>query len=130
MKRALQILMILIVGAAGGMHLGFLQVVAWSGMLVQNVQDHGIGDALSRTFSGEHPCELCEWISDASDVALGKSVPEGTVSFDSMDFKMIETRIASLTPPPFLRAEFLSDQWTTAANVLRPPLPPPRSIEV
>jgi hypothetical protein len=48
-----------------GLHWGFLQSVAWVGMVVNYSRDGGIGQALVKTFDGKHPCPLCKVIKNA-----------------------------------------------------------------
>ena len=42
-----------------------LQLVAWTGMLMSFSKTESIQEAVSKTFDGEHPCELCETVSEA-----------------------------------------------------------------
>ncbi len=42
-----------------GLHWGFLQSVAWVGMVVNFSQDASFAEAWSKTFDGKHPCKLC-----------------------------------------------------------------------
>lgn len=46
-----------------GGHWAVLQTVAWTRMFVENVQGESVTEALSKTFDGQHPCQLCQRIS-------------------------------------------------------------------
>jgi len=45
-----------------GLHWAFLQAVAWTGMLISYSQEGSFGEAVQKTFDGEHPCPLCKAI--------------------------------------------------------------------
>ena len=40
-----------------------LQTIAWAKMVVEYSRDTSVGEALSKTFDGEHPCGMCKKIS-------------------------------------------------------------------
>ena len=45
-----------------------LQTVAWTTMLVTNAkQTSSLAQAVTRTFDGQHPCDLCKRISITKD---------------------------------------------------------------
>ena len=46
-----------------GLHWGFLQSVAWMGMVVNYSRDGSFVTAVEKTFDGEHPCALCKVIA-------------------------------------------------------------------
>lgn len=48
-----------------GGHLGVMQVVAWSGMMVRYASEDGVVEGARKTFDGAHKCCLCKAI-DAS----------------------------------------------------------------
>lgn len=47
-----------------GGHWTALQFVAWGGMLWVNLQEMSLTVALTETFDGAHPCELCHSIAE------------------------------------------------------------------
>lgn len=51
---------------AGGHWFG-LQVVAWSGMLINYSSEVGLVEAVDQTFDGQHPCGLCVAIKTAQE---------------------------------------------------------------
>jgi hypothetical protein len=60
MSRSTRILTWLMITLLVGGHWGVLQVVAWSGMLIQYSRDASFSEAWEKTFDGEHPCALCK----------------------------------------------------------------------
>lgn len=62
-----------------GLHWTVLQSAAWVGMIVSYSQDGSLGEALTKTFDGEHPCELCLMIdrgtSAGSEAGEEQSLP-------------------------------------------------------
>lgn len=47
-----------------GLHWTALQLVAWTGMVVNLSRDHRLGAALTMTFDGQHPCALCKVVQE------------------------------------------------------------------
>ncbi len=45
-----------------GGHWAVFQAVAWSSMLLQNSREADLTEAVTRTFDGQHPCDLCQQI--------------------------------------------------------------------
>lgn len=43
--------------------LGLMQVVAWTGMVIDYGSRYGVTEGISRTFDGQHPCSMCEKIT-------------------------------------------------------------------
>ena len=90
--------MIAVLMTAGGSHLAVLQVTAWGTMLAFNVQSLNIEEAVDRTFSGDHPCEICKRIAKAADEERS---PENAPfpSSQNLDLKLIAAEIPKLVPP-------------------------------
>jgi hypothetical protein len=62
-----------------GLHWGFLQSVAWVGMVVSYSQDAPLREALAKTFDGKHPCPLCKEIAKGKQSEKkSESAPAGT----------------------------------------------------
>jgi hypothetical protein len=57
------IVVLMLVTATGG-HWALLQSIAWIGMTVQFSRSDSIELALEKTFSGEHPCSLCQIVKE------------------------------------------------------------------
>ena len=79
--------MLILVTFSGGLHLSALQVVAWAGMIAVDTGEHGISVALERTFDGQHPCGLCEFIESSAEDE--DSVSREMERNSSLDFKLL-----------------------------------------
>ena len=105
-----------------GLHWGFLQSVAWMGMVVSYSHDATVGEALVKTFDGKHPCPLCQAI------AKGKKSEKQSV-FPRADKKLVFSHSATVfvfsAPLPFWKSGGLEER----AELLNyaPPVPPPRT---
>jgi len=114
------VLLIVALLVATGGHWALLQTVAWSNMLADNLQTASLSEALSKTFDGKHPCNMCHEISAAkksekkSDLPnVGKKLeftserPDFVFSAPT-EFVLLTTTVESLvswseappTPPP------------------------------
>lgn len=62
------LLIIALLGATGG-HWAVLQTIAWAGMLASNLKTESVNTALSKTFDGEHPCQMCKAIKQGRSEA-------------------------------------------------------------
>jgi len=59
------VLLIVALLVATGGHWALFQTVAWTNMLADNLQTASISEALTRTFDGKHPCNMCHEIAAA-----------------------------------------------------------------
>lgn len=116
---------LLLVGALAisiGLHWALLQSVAWVGMVVSYSQSAPLGEALAKTFDGQHPCKLC------------KAVTAGKQSEKSQEFQKSSAKVDFFLDrnpvkifPPVLEAQ---REWSAAPMTvpgLSPPTPPPRA---
>jgi len=94
-------------------------------MLVGNTGDYGLTEAVTRTFDGEHPCCLCDFISDAEQPGDGQQ-ESNTVDFVS--FKLVPIRLVQLQPPSSSRREFRPLVLSYPAREEIPTVPPPRPV--
>lgn len=62
MPRPTRILTWLMLAMLVGGHWGMLQVVAWTGMLIDYSRDATFAEAWGKTFDGEHPCSICKTV--------------------------------------------------------------------
>ncbi|HXP63378.1 MAG TPA: hypothetical protein VN829_22945, partial [Dongiaceae bacterium] len=60
LERLPRLLMALALACSVGLHWSFLQSLAWTTMLVDNLTAAPFSAALQRTFDGKHPCPLCK----------------------------------------------------------------------
>lgn len=106
---------------ATGSHWFFLQSIAWVGMAVTFSRTEPISIALEKTFSGQHPCGLCQ-VVDAGRKAEKKT-----------DFQKLETKLDFFCervigmveePSPFVRPVPPHHFWAILSD--SPALPPPK----
>jgi hypothetical protein len=103
---------------AGG-HWFALQTVAWSTMMISYAQAAPLAVAVSKTFDGRHPCQLCQEVRQASRKENKSGAPllkklelfhESAVAFQppqdrpwswpAFDLVAHELREAPAVPPP------------------------------
>lgn len=121
LKRLPRLLIALALASSIGLHWAFLQVVAWTGMVISYSQDRPVTEAVSDTFDGQHPCKLCK------QIAKGKRTEKKSeYQFESGKVKFAYARTAFIfSTPPLLWEVVPSNE---SANLLSqdPPVPPPR----
>ena len=104
-----------------GLHWSLLQSVAWTTMLVGNLQSLSISEAVQRTFDGKHPCVLCKAVAEGK-----KSEKKSETVLSLKKFDGLNQAVAILFSPPAsfpaveARAIFLKSFSQS------PPTPPPR----
>mgnify|MGYP001823155819 CR=1 FL=1 len=129
MRRTLQILMISIVMFASNSHLAVLQVVAWTGMLVENVQGLALEEAIARTFDGQHPCSLCHAIEGVSQIASeGADREPPRPSIYVLELKLLPLDRVALFPPNAQLLPLSGADQRCEMRVLQPVVPPPRTV--
>ena len=111
-------LLVMVIGA----HWAVLQSAAWAGMLVSYSRGATVQEAWSKTFDGQHPCQLC------------RIVQTGQASEKKSDRLKIETKFEfhhltgtdGLFPPKPSR-HFTPVTECAPASAHAPLLPPPRA---
>lgn len=108
-----------------GANWAFLQTVAWTGMLANNLRTQGLNEAISRTFDGEHPCPLCEAIAVGKKSESKDPVVSQT---QKLEFQLLAGTIIFYAPPmpPGLAS---ADSFVKSIRP-KPLLPPPRGFFV
>lgn len=121
MNAAFRFMLVAALLCAANLHLPVMQVIAWTGMIIRYSEKAEIGDALRKTFDGDHPCPMCLAIKKE------QSKPRHQLSATAApELKM--------TPPPTYPAEarpwMVSGHQSLEARGVRvfsrPPTPPPR----
>ena len=69
------VLLIVALMAATGGHWALFQTVAWTNMLADNLQTDSLSGALTRTFDGKHPCNMCHEIAAAKKSEKKSDLP-------------------------------------------------------
>ena len=106
-----------------GLHWGFLQSVAWLGMVVNYSQDGSIGEALGKTFDGKHPCALCKAIAAGKKSEKKSEFPAAGKNFE---FSYSTTMFVFSAPAHFWMTGGVEED----ADLLNhsPPIPPPKAL--
>jgi len=106
-----------------GLHWAFLQVVAWTGMVISYSQDRPVTEAVSDTFDGHHPCKLCK------QIAKGKrSERKSDFQFELGKVKFAYAPAVFIFSAPPVLWEVGEREGSAASLTRAPPAPPPRSI--
>lgn len=106
-----------------GLHWGLLQSVAWLGMVVTYSQNEPLGQAMVKTFDGNHPCALCKEIAkDRQSEKKPESVPV------VKKFEFSYSAAAFVFAAPSQCWEIRWPQESCAVRTLPPPVPPPRQL--
>jgi hypothetical protein len=122
-NRFAQILCLVAVFQLLGGHWAILQTTAWVGMIIEYSAADGVQVGLSKTFDGEHPCELCKSIAKNTG-AERKHVTQ--VELGKIN-SIAPANATVLCPPARFWYQAVSVQ--SAFGVSRPPLvPPPRDL--
>lgn len=116
-------LLVLALASSIGLHWAFLQVVAWTGMVVAYSQTAPVSEAVAKTFDGQHPCKLCKEIAKAK-----KSDQKSEYKFEpnKFEFRFVAAVFTFRAPSGF----WLTSETDDVAPTLSysPAVPPPRSL--
>lgn len=118
-----------------GWHWTALQSVAWTTMLISNAASCSFGEAVKKTFDGEHPCSLCLAVRDG----MAKNAPDMANNSTGSKQQPVKTSTAG-KPDLFccIRSLRLPSEYRNLSYEVRdtevvsrrgaPSLPPPRSL--
>jgi hypothetical protein len=121
LNRLAKIVLVLALACAIGLHWAFFQSLAWTSMLADNLCSVSLGQAVTRTFDGRHPCPLCKAIAEGKK---SEKKSQATPCFKTFEFPPA-TEDFVLTPPARFASPFPA---LLLARTLfeTPPTPPPR----
>lgn len=116
------IVVLALVLVTGG-HWALLQSLAWARMTVNFSQSAPLSVALKKTFDGQHPCQLCHFVSQGKKSEQKQAMQKLEVKFDFFN----QPGTLALHPPT--RFHLLPDATdSAAARGDAPPRPPPRAV--
>jgi hypothetical protein len=121
LARLPKLLIVLALASSIGLHWAFLQVVAWTGMVVSYSQDRPVAEAVAETFDGQHPCKLCQQIAKEKQ-AEKKSEYES----DTIKIKFACSSAVFIFTTPLLYWEATVSDESAELLTHAPPLQPPR----
>ena len=104
-----------------GAHWVVLQSFAWFGMAVSFSQTAPLKEALGKTFDGQHPCKLCDFVAKGKHQEKHESRQQ---QMSKLNLFCVERQLLFLGPQPFgvptVRPSLL------LSRLEAPPAPPPR----
>jgi hypothetical protein len=107
-----------------GLHWTVLQSAAWVGMVVAYSKDASIGEALEKTFDGEHPCPLCKIVETGSKSDNENDKQTAFSKIKKIDL-MLATIEALVVPAPEV-PDYLPHTQQPVSRKYAPAVPPPR----
>ena len=120
--RSTKWLVVLALTLSLGAHWALLQGAAWFSMVVSYSQDRGFSEALEKTFDGEHPCRICNFVQDGK-----KAEKEQDLAKVECDKKFFAEVRFVIPEPPTDFIELSSSSDLPAHRIELPPTPPPRA---
>lgn len=120
-RRLPRLLVTVALACSVGLHWSLLQSVAWTTMLVGNLQFLTISEAVQRTFDGKHPCALCKAVAEGK-----KSEKKSETVLSLKKFDGLNQAVAILFSPPASFSAVEARAIFLKSFVQAPPTPPPR----
>jgi hypothetical protein len=114
---------VLLMFHVSGAHWLVLQSVAWTGMMIENIKNESLHQAVSKTFDGEHPCDLCTAIDEGKK---SEKKQESQLPAFKKEFIDIETSIVFSPPLHFWENDEFSYHLILSEE--SPPTPPPQVV--
>ena len=122
-NRLAQILCFAAVFQLLGGHWAILQTAAWVGMIVEYSATDGVRAGLTKTFDGEHPCELCKSIVSHTGTEKKRATQLGFGKLNSIS----QPNATVLHPPVRFWYRHLG-VWSAFLVYCPPLVPPPRDL--
>lgn len=103
-----------------------LQGVAWVGMAVSySIEEGSVGDGLSKTFDGNHPCSLCHIVKKGTQENPGPDAPAQKTGAAQLKVEICQSERVFLNLPAAIRLTADSLDLRAASRTDRPMAPPP-----
>ena len=114
--------MALLLACSIGLHWDFLQSLAWTTMLVDNLTTSSFSTAVQRTFDGKHPCVLCKAVAEGK-----KSEKKSETVLSLKKFDGLNQAVPILISPPASFPAVEAQAVFLKSFAQAPPTPPPRA---
>lgn len=111
-----------------GLHWTVLQSAAWVGMVVSYAKDATIGEALQKTFDGEHPCPLCKKIEAGLKKEQENSKQPKSEAKKKIDLMTMAVAEATILLATADLSDYRPLDERAEAGTQVPPVPPPRVV--
>jgi len=122
-RRLPRLLLTVALACSVGLHWSLLQSVAWTTMLLGNLQSLSITEAVTRTFDGKHPCSLCKAIAEGKKSEKKSDTIPSLKKFDGLS----QTPTIAIIPPATF-PQVAEIPARHEALTYAPPTPPPRLV--
>jgi hypothetical protein len=120
-----KICLVLALAATLGAHWALLQTVAWTTMLADNLCTQSVKEAMTETFDGNHPCDLCKAIAAGKQ---SEKKTEFSLQSQKLEFPPANENFALIAPSQF---QLLPQESSFAKSLSQKPLlQPPRGFLV
>ena len=106
-----------------GFHWVALQSVAWATMLVSNACRAPLSEAVTKTFDGAHPCDLCHAVLEGKK---SEKKSETLPKIVQVDLICVTRSLPSA--PPALPYSYAASPLFMLERFDSPPAPPPRAF--
>jgi len=104
-----------------GAHWAILQSIAWVSMTVAYSQSVPVKEALTKTFDGQHPCDLCHLVASGKEQEREKDQQKATTTRLELFFEAISVEMIS----PERKSLIVSAPGHCSDRTDVPLLPPP-----
>ncbi len=112
---------VLLIVSIGG-HWAFLQSVAWVTMVVDFSKEASLSVAVSKTFDGKHPCQLCQLVKRGKQ---SEKKREAIKAKAKTDYWICEREVF-LPGIELARVDFVPFNFSLKGRGDSPPIPPPK----
>jgi hypothetical protein len=103
-----------------------LQTAAWVSMAVTySIKAGSLGEGLSQTFDGEHPCPLCCMVKKGTDTE--KKDPKHEASKKKLEL-FANARVIIVIASPRAQETMMADNVSAIVRAEAPPHQPPRCV--
>lgn len=109
--------LVLVVGG----HWALLQSVAWVGMTIEFSRSQPIDKAIQKTLDGQHPCNLCHFVSEGKKSERAQEIVKPATKLD-----LISTPSFILPTPTEQPISLTVFSANASSRSNAPPSPPPR----
>jgi hypothetical protein len=125
LTRLSRLVLAVTLAASIGLHWALLQSIAWAGMIVSYAQTSTLKVALAKTFDGKHPCLLCKQIDQGK-----RSEKQSDRQIEGKEFEFISDRQNFVFAAPTCFHLLPSFEASAVSRPVRPPVPPPRPVQL
>lgn len=113
-----------VLGLTLGLHWGALQVVAWTGMLIDYTATYGLVGGVTKTFDGSAPCHLCTAIQ-AATAPESEPIAPPPPRVDASQWYLPGASIVMVIPEVAMRSCSVAATGTIPTGCCPTPEPPP-----